>query len=264
MATEIVSTIETIVKLGLEIKARIELFKQATEDFTLLITSLSLLQPLFENKQTGELFDSQQGELAHILSLFKSIAESCANCAKRLDITAPGFNDARGKDKDRVYHWYGTHNIRKKTKQAWAFVWIHDTVEEIEYKSRILQQVCSTVTARLAIQNEQRRVVAKAEPSSVAQATVPLELNFATTFVSIGEIIGEVMKECRQLRQRLREAILLPDASYAQAYEARNPEAVSFWRDRFQKGELNASALRYEVMRLSVTSLSAFAYFGSG
>ena len=84
--------------------------------------------------------------------------------------------------------------------------------------------------------------------------TTPLDLDLGGNFDSIEQIVGNLIQECKQLRQRLQEAILVPDTSYIQAFQAQNPEAVSFWRDRFQKGELNASALRYEVMRLSSPS----------
>ena len=40
-------------------------------------------------------------------------------------------------------------------------------------------------------------------------------------------------------------------------YQTQNPEGASFWKDRFQKDELKASALRYEVKTLK-TSLLLF------
>lgn len=62
------------------------------------------------------------------------------------------------------------------------------------------------------------------------------------------------MKECENLRRRLQEATLFPDPSVVQDYQAQNPEAAPFWKDRFQKEELNASNLRYEVRELKLTS----------
>ncbi|KID94662.1 hypothetical protein MAJ_09382, partial [Metarhizium majus ARSEF 297] len=64
-------------------------------------------------------------------------------------------------------------------------------------------------------------------------------------------MVGSLIKECKQLRQRLQEAILFPDTSAVQDYQAQNPEGASFWKDRFQKDELNASALRYESFYVS-------------
>lgn len=69
-------------------------------------------------------------------------------------------------------------------------------------------------------------------------------------FASIDQMVGNLMKECRHLRQRLQEATLFPDTSAIQDYQAQNPEAASFWKDRFQNEALNASALRYEVRTL--------------
>jgi hypothetical protein len=80
-----------------------------------------------------------------------------------------------------------------------------------------------------------------------------LNLDFSTDFASIDQMVGNLMTECKHLRQRLQEATLFPDTSALQYYQAQNPEGASFWKDRFQKDELNASALRYEVRTLKAS-----------
>ncbi|TLS22803.1 uncharacterized protein PpBr36_05751 [Pyricularia pennisetigena] len=63
-------------------------------------------------------------------------------------------------------------------------------------------------------------------------------------------MMGNLMNECTNLRQQLQEATLLPDTSAIQFYQSQNPEAASFWKDRFQNDELNVSAFRYEASTL--------------
>lgn len=73
----------------------------------------------------------------------------------------------------------------------------------------------------------------------------------STDLASIDQMMGNLMKECTNLRQQLQEATLLPDTSAIQIYQAQNPEAASFWKDRFQSDELNVSAFRYETLYVS-------------
>ncbi|QPH05014.1 hypothetical protein C2857_002459 [Epichloe festucae Fl1] len=42
----------------------------------------------------------------------------------------------------------------------------------------------------------------------------------------------KTLRECKDLRQRLQEAILFPDTSAVQDYQSQNPEGASFWKDR--------------------------------
>ena len=61
-------------------------------------------------------------------------------------------------------------------------------------------------------------------------------------------MVGNLMNECKHLQRQLEDATLFPDTLVVQSYQAQNPEGASFWKDRFQKDKLNASALRYEVI----------------
>ncbi|KAH7317453.1 hypothetical protein BKA65DRAFT_114218 [Rhexocercosporidium sp. MPI-PUGE-AT-0058] len=59
------------------------------------------------------------------------------------------------------------------------------------------------------------------------------------------------MNECKHLEHQPQETTLFPDTSDVQDYQAQNLEGASFWKDRFQKGKLYASALRYEKFYVS-------------
>ena len=242
MSMDVVDTIGIIIKLGVEIKTRLDSLNQAAEDLQLLTTNLSLLLKLFENPVNDALIKTHVLELTCILDILQSIAQSCTKCAKALDIDISGATDAAKKAEGRG---------QKFIKRLWAFAKIPDLLAEIQRKATHLQQIYTAVSALIVqdirLQQERTSGNETIESTSIVKETAPLDLYLGTNFASINQIVGNLMQECIQLRQRLREAILVPDTSSIQAFQVQNPEAVSFWRDRFQKGELNASALRYEV-----------------
>lgn len=88
-----------------------------------------------------------------------------------------------------------------------------------------------------------------------------LDPNLLTGFTSIDRMVENLMKECENLQRQLQEISVFPDASAVQEYEAQNPEGASFWKDRFQKGQFYASALRYEV--ISLQALPTLCFYSS-
>jgi hypothetical protein len=110
-----------------------------------------------------------------------------------------------------------------------------------------------SITFLSDVRKHQRKSNEKETPQSpIAKSTTlhenVLKLDHRTGFASIDRMVGKLMNECKHLQRQLEEATLFPDMSAVQGYQAQNPEGASFWKDRFQKDKLNASALRYEVM----------------
>ena len=249
MPVDIVGTIGIIIRLGIEIKNRLDSLDQAAEDLQLLISNLSLLLKLFENPINNALIKTHVLELACILDILQSIALSCTKCAKALDVETTGATNAANKAQGRG---------QKFINRLRAFSKVPDLLAEIQRKATHLQQIYTAVSAltiqEIRLQQERTKENETIESTSVVEETASFDLDLGTNFASIDHIVGNLLQECKQLRQRLQEAVLVPDTSYIQAIQAQNPEAVSFWRDRFQRGELNASTLRYEVMKLSTSS----------
>ncbi|KAK4148149.1 uncharacterized protein C8A04DRAFT_33653 [Dichotomopilus funicola] len=247
-AMDIVSTVNILINLGLEIQNRLDSLNQAAEELQLLTTNLQLLLDVFESPVNENIFKGNVSQFVTILDVLQSIARSCAECAKALDIDPAGATIAaktgsRGK---------------KFVKRLWALGRIPDLLAEIQRKAEQLQHVYTAVFAVLIqdMRVQQGRMTGKepVESAIVQKTAVPenmLDFNLSTDFASIDRMVGSLMKECEYLQQRLREATLIPDASAVQDYQAQNPEAASFWKDRFQKDGLNASDLRYEVLYVS-------------
>lgn len=245
MSVDILSTLNFLIKLGLEIKTRLDSLNQAAGDLQLLTTNLQLLLKVFENPVNGDIIKTNLSEFMNILDVLQSIAHSCIECAKALDTDLAGATTA-------------TEKTKRFVKRMWTFNRIPDLLAEIQRKADQLQKIYSAVHAVLLqdIRTQQERASGKEIVKStlaVKKSAIHehlLDLDLSTDFASIDQMVGSLMKECKHLQQRLQEAILFPDTSAVQQYQAQNPEGASFWKDRFQKDELRASALRYEVRTL--------------
>ncbi|KAL8724910.1 MAG: hypothetical protein Q9166_007681 [cf. Caloplaca sp. 2 TL-2023] len=226
-AFDIISTLNIIINLGLDIKARFESFNKAAEEINLLNTKLRLLCKLFEDRGNDDIIISEA-----------------------LDVEIPATNTATTKPEARG---------KKYVKRLWAFYKIPDLLDEIQRKAEQLEKVYSAVSVMLLydIRTQQRRSSESGIIESTPVAKNPtihehlLEVGLSTEFASINLMVGNLMKECKLLRQRLQEVTLCPDTSAVEDYQEQHPEGASFWRDRFQKDELCASALRYETLYVS-------------
>lgn len=249
-AFDIISTLNIIINLGLDIKARFESFNKAAEEINLLNTKLRLLCKLFEDRGNDDIITTHLSEVAMIVDIVQSIAQSYTNCAKALGVEIPATNTATTKPEARG---------KKYVKRLWAFYKIPDLLDEIQRKAEQLEKVYGAVSVMLLydIRTQQRRSSESGIIESTPVAKNPtihehlLEVGLSTEFASIDLMVGNLMKECKLLRQRLQEVTLCPDTSAVEDYQEQHPEGASFWRDRFQKDELCASALRYETLYVS-------------
>ena len=183
------------------------------------------------------------------MDIVQSIAQSYTKCAKALDVESPATNTAATKPEARG---------KKYVKRLLVFYKIPDILDEIQRKAEQLEKLYGAVSIMLLydIRTQQRRSGESGIIESNPVAKSPyihehlLEVGLSTEFASIDLMVGNLMKECKLLRQRLQDVTLCPNTSAVEDYQEQHPEAASFWRDRFQKDELYASGLRYEVKNL--------------
>lgn len=247
---DIVSTVTILINLGMEIKSRLDSLNQAAEELQLLTTNLFFLQKVFKDPVNEDIIPANAPEFVVILNVLESIGQSCKECAKALDIDLAGASistksESRGK---------------KFVKRIWAFNKIPDLLADIQRKAEQLQRAYSAVS--LVLLNDMRAQQGRSSGKEVLPESTTivrkstghenlLDMDVSANFANIDRVVGSLMKECENLRRRLQEATLYPDSSIVQDYQAQNPEAASFWKDRFQKEELNASNLRYESLYVS-------------
>ncbi|KAK4182396.1 hypothetical protein QBC35DRAFT_172930 [Podospora australis] len=240
-AMDIVSTVTILINLGMEIKNRLDKINEAAEELQLLTAKLEVLVEVFGDPQNEDIFKTNVPRFAPFLIVLKSITESCEECAKALDNATK------------------TDSLRKKlVNRAKVFSRIHDLLAEIQHKAdqleRVYNTVCLVFLQDMRVKMGRTSGTETVESAVVQQPTIHetlLDLDLSTDFANIDRMVGSLMKECEYLRRRLLEATLFPDTSAVQNYQAQNPEAASFWKDRFQKDELNASTLRYETLYVS-------------
>ena len=79
-AFDIISTLNIIINLGFDIKARFESFNKAAEEINVLNTKLLLLCKLFENCGNDDIITTHLSEVAMIVD----IVQSYTNCTKAL------------------------------------------------------------------------------------------------------------------------------------------------------------------------------------
>ena len=252
--SDIVSTLNVLIKLGSEIKTRLDALNQAAEDFQLLTRSLTDLMKVFEDPVNEEIIKTHGTEFVNVLHVLQSIAHTCTKFVKALDIDLAGPMTA---SKNTGLH--STINSRRMR----ACNKIPDLLAEIKRKTEQLEKVYSAVS--LTIDNDIREQKERTSGKGTIKSTPVvkkqtlhenmLDLDPSTNFASIDQMVGNLMRECKHLYQRLQEATLFPDMSAVNDYQMQNPEGASFWKDRFQKDELSASALRYEVRTLQVSPL---------
>ncbi|KAI0143817.1 hypothetical protein GGR57DRAFT_518126 [Xylariaceae sp. FL1272] len=250
---EILTTLNVLIKLGFEIMDRLDSLDRAAEDLQLLNSSLELLLKMFANPANQNIIETHPTEFLTILNILQSIVHSYTKFAKALNISSSSANNARKTTLERS---------KGAVRRLWTFMNIPDILADIERKADQLERIYNVVSAvilddmRTQKREEAKNVDTVENANDITKSsTTPsdslLPQSRNTDFEGIDIIVGNLISECRSLRERLREATLFPDTSAAQEYQTRNPEAVSFWKDRFQKPGLAASDLRYEAFYVS-------------
>lgn len=258
--SDVITTLNFLISLGSEIKSRLASIDLAAEEFQLLDAKLNVLLEVFKDPENKDLIVLPQ--FLRILDILESIEKCCTKCAKALHINV-GETSETGASKAEAL-------AKKFFKRLWTLKMIPELLAEIQRKARQLEQVHTTVILvllkNMRTQRERTNENEASTSSVVRRRTVPeniLDLDLSTQFASIDRLVGSLTEECERLRARLQEATLFPDTSAVEDYEAQNPEGASFWKYRFQKDELDVSALRYEVWTVEVSPPSTPLFLSS-
>lgn len=241
---DILSVVTILINVGMDLYTRIDSVKQAPDDLLLLTTNLKVLQKVFEEPEND--IDTYSTEFMRMLVILESIRESCNRCAKVLGVEPAGTTTAIQKTAMNGKSW---------TKRVRIFATIPSILAEIRDKAEKLQKISSILSISFLSDVRKHQIKSSGKESlksPIAENTTShdnlLNLDLSTGFASIDQMVQNLMNECKHLEHQLQEATLFPDTSAVQDYQAQNPEGASFWKDRFQKGKLYASALRYEVI----------------
>ena len=176
-AFDIISTVNIIINLGLDIKARFESFNKAAEEINLLNTKLRLLCKLFEDRGIDDIITTHLSEVAMIVDIVQSIAQSYTNCAKALGVEIPATNTATTKPEARG---------KKYIERLLAFYKIPDLLDEIQRKAEQLEKVYGAVSVMLLcdIRTQQRRSSESGIIESTPSRKIQLYMNTCSRWAS--------------------------------------------------------------------------------
>lgn len=255
---DVLAVVTILISVGKDLHDRFEAMKQAGNDLLLLTLHLKALSKVVEESEDDVIL-AGSSEFVRMLGVLKSIQGSYNKCAKVLGVEAAGIISATQKTAT-----YGKRIARRMV----LFARIPSVLAEIREKAEQLQKITSILSVAF-LSDVRRHQRGSSEKESLGSTVVEtttlrdnlLDPNLRTGLTSIDRMVENLMKECKSLECQLQEVALFPDASAVQDYEAQNPEGASFWKDRFQKGQLYPSALRYEV--ISLEAFSTIYYFYS-
>lgn len=244
---DILAVVTILISVGNDIHERIEVMKQADDDLLLLTVHLKVLSRIFEASEKDVTL-AYSSEFVRMLGILKSIQESYNKCAKLLGVEPAGVASATQKT---------ARNGKSITRRVVLFARIPTIFAEIRDKAEQLQRITGILSVSLLsdVRSHQREspgnAIANTTTTTTTLSNDVLDPHLRTGFTGIDRMVEHLMKECQNLERQLRDVTLFPDASAVQDYQAQNPEGASFWKDRFQKGQLYASALRYEVINFA-------------
>jgi len=234
--------------VGTDLYNRIDAVKQAADDLLLLTAHLEVLSKVFQESE-NDIMIAYSSEVMKMLGILQSIQESYNRCAKVLGVGPSGTTTAT----------QNTTVVGKSfTKRVVIFARIPSILAEIRYKAEQLQKLSSILSVSLLsdVRKHQKTVNANESLLIPTASNTTLHdnsrgLGLNTGFAGIDRMVENLMNECKHLEHQLQETTVFPDTSAVQDLQSQNPEGASFWRDRFQKGKLYASALRYEKFYVS-------------
>jgi hypothetical protein len=65
---------------------------------------------------------------------------------------------------------------------------------------------------------------------------------------TIDELVTRLKNDCQKLQEKLDRCTLSIEPYFFEGFGSDNPEAISFWKDRFRSAELSISSIvPYEV-----------------
>lgn len=248
---DVLSVVGFLVGVGKEIYDRCEAIKEldTNKDIPLLTMHLEILMQTFKGPEKVVIL-TNSSKFVGMLGILESIEKSYRKCAKAMGFDVSGTTSAMQKT---------ARNSQSITRRLWLGARIPSILADIHSLAEQLQKISDMLAVSVLLDVRQHQVDTDGDrplDSTAAKrtATPPdtlLDPKLCTGLTNIDRMIGNLMTECDTLKHQLEELHLLPDPSAIQDYQAQNPEGASFWKDRFQRGQIYASDLRYEVTSLA-------------
>jgi len=197
--SDFLSTLNILIKLGIEIKTRLDSLNQATDDLLLFTANLYVLLKVFEEPENEDIIKTHSSEIVNMLDVLQGIAQTCTSCAKALGVELAGATTATQKK---------GMNGKKFAKQVWTFSRIPALLTEIRYKAKQLHNISSTLSISFLSDIRKHQIKSSGKETFKSLITKKttlhenlLELDLSTEFPSIDRMIGNLMNKCKHLEQ---------------------------------------------------------------
>ncbi|CAH1760070.1 5884_t:CDS:2 [Entrophospora sp. SA101] len=237
--SEIIGIIERIVLLGQQIIERLEAHEEAVASLKRLEKILWLLKDVVNEITNTNVYKSHIVGIKDTLERTQYVYMKCAE-------------DLNNKKKDGKY-------VMGKFKQAVGIYKAPNILADI-------QRTIKDVESHLSITDKSLSIIQRSQVS-LAPTIVATSTSITTTTSSasvlgselrevlsntIDELVRRLKNDCQQLQEKLDRCTISIESSFFEGLESENPEAISFWKDRFGSTELNISSVApYETMYVS-------------
>jgi len=228
--TDIVSIIDRIISLGQEIYARIEANKEALDSIKQLEKILGQLKNVFANIINSN-FDK-----SHIVSIKDTLERTqsvYAKCAKDLGVN----EDQSGKNYKKV------KQIFRISKSPNILADIQRTMNEVKYHVEFTKDSLSIIQRSQVSQMPTTSTSVTTTTTTTTSTSIlgsELKEIFAAPF---NELLTRFKNECKELQEKLDRCTISIEPYFFEGFGSDNPEAISFWKDRFRSEELNISSI---------------------
>ncbi|RIA98449.1 hypothetical protein C1645_798354 [Glomus cerebriforme] len=239
---DIVGIIERVVSLGQDIVARLEAHDEAVGSLKQLENILGQLKNVVL-KITDANVDK-----SHIITI-KDTLERTQNVYMRC------FEDLNLNTKDKLRR---NKFVVNKFKQAVGIYKAPSILAEIQ---KTIQDVESHLNITDKLLSIEKHAQASPTPTIISTSTSKSTINSTDILKSelrealtntIDELVTRLKNDCLRLQEKLDRCTLSIEPSFFEGLGSENPEAISFWKDRFRSTELSISSIApYENVYVS-------------
>lgn len=260
--TEVIHVIQILIGVGMEIKSRLDDQNESIEELDQLVFNLEQLNRVF-NETGNERLQELYG--VHIGTVLEGVKRTCESCAKYVEARSRTRTMRVVKSAWNLYKAPTVKGEVIRTSRRLAellvtlnFVLVSDVEREVsELRIERVRETSKVVTVTRAgagtetgtgagtgaVTKETTEVEDTKDGSTTASSNI-IALGLREAIHStIDDLVGRLKDDCQRLQAKLDRATVVVDTSSLEGLQEDNPEGISFWRDRFQAGELAVSSV---------------------
>ncbi|CAI2167855.1 8298_t:CDS:2 [Funneliformis geosporum] len=234
--TDVVSIIERVISLGQQIAERLEAHTEAAQSLLKLENILGMLKNMLAD------IDYARVNKAYIVSIKDALERTqkvYMRCAEDLNI----------KDKKSIAG--KLKKIAGIYKAPSILADIQKSIVDVESHLNITDKALSIIQRVQTLSTP--TIVSTTTSTTTTTSTNMLSSELKEALANtIDELVSRLKSDCQQLQEKLERCTLSTESFTIENLGRDNPEAISFWKERFRSAELSISSVApYENMYVS-------------